>query len=234
MKKMFTLVLIAAAFAATSSFAQVGATIALTGTVLDEITRQPVTVTLTFYDESGKKANDTRSNDKEGGSYYAILKPGMKYRMEISHPNYFREDRIVETPKTNKYAEVSRDWVARPLREGVKLPLAVSPFEYKKPKFRFGAEDILDGLKSALVKNPGVRFEIQCFPDIDGNKDANMKLTQDRISTLKEFFVKAGVSADRITMKPSGDMDPMNPPPTKKGAKGKRYVGSTYIVVTKV
>lgn len=213
--------------------AQIGTTVALTGTVLDELTRQPVSVTMTFYDTDGKKINSTRSNEKEGGAYYVILKPGQKYVVNFDNPNYMREERSFETPNTSKYAEISRDWVVRPMRAGIKLPLTVSPFEYKKAKFRAGAEDYLNTLRNALIKNPSVNVEIQCYPDLDDSKDGNIKLTQERANALKDFFAKGGVSADRVVIKASGDTDPVNPPPLKKGAKGKRYVGSTYIVITK-
>ena len=61
-----------------------------------------------------------------------------------------------------------------------------------------------------------------------------MKLTKERSSLLKDFFVKGGVSDDRIVTLSSADVDPLNPIPIRKGAKGKRYVGTTYIIITKI
>lgn len=214
--------------------AQIGTKIAVTGTVLDEVSRAPVTLAIVAYDESGKKINSTRSNEKEGGYYYLLLDPGMKYRVEFDHPNYFREERWVETPKSGKYAEISRDWLVRPMREGARIPLAVSPFEYKKSKLRLGAEEYLAAVRTALVKNPSVKVEIQSYPDLAENKDANLKLTTDRVAAMKDYLIQGGVTADRITVKSSADIDPLNPLPIRKSAKGKRYVGNTYIVVTKI
>jgi len=221
-------------FSLTQGYAQIGTKIAVTGTILDEVSRVPVTITIIAFDEAGKKINSTRSNEKEGGSYYLLVDPGTKYRLEFDHPNYFREERWVETPKSGKYAEVSRDWLVRPMREGAKIPLTVSPFEYKKSKFRVGGEEYLSAIRAALVKNPSVKIEIQAYPDLADNKDANLKLTTDRVAAMKDYLVKGGVSADRITVKSSTEIDPLNPLPIRKSAKGRRYVGNTYIIVTKI
>ncbi len=214
--------------------AQISATIALTGTVLDETNRKPVTVTMNILDDNGKKVNSTRSNEKEGGAYYVILQPGTRYRVQIENPNYFREEFNFETPKSTKYAEVTRDWVVRPMTVGAKIHLPVSPFEYKKTRMRAGAEQMLLQLRSAMVMNPGVKFEISCFPDLSESKDANTKLTTDRATTLRDYFIKGGVSPDRIQIRPSSEIDPLNPIPLRKGAKGRRYVGLTYITLLKV
>jgi len=50
---------------------------------------------------------------------------------------------------------------------------------------------------------------------------------------LKDYFVKNGITEKRISLKPSDTVDNINPPPIRKAAKGKRYIGSTYFVVTK-
>lgn len=213
--------------------AQIGTVITVAGNVLDEVTRNPTTVNVVFSDESGTRAGSSRSNSKDGSYLVTGLKPGKKYKVRIEQPEFFQAEYEIQLPNTSKYTEISRDFLVKPLVKGTRIPARIAPFEAKKSKLRVGANDILDDFKRTLTINPNVNIEIQCFPDNDADKTENMKLTQERCNALRSYFEKAGVSIKRISVKPSDSVDGINPPPVRKAAKGKRYVGSTYFVVTK-
>ena len=214
----------------------ISAVITVRGIVLDEVNRNPASVNLTFFDDQNKKVNSSRSNAKDGEYLVTGLKPGKKYTVQIEHPDFFKAEYSIKIPATDKYTEVSRDFLVKPLAKDIRMFLRISPFEVKKSKIRVGATDMLDEFRRILVMNPSVNIEIQSFPDTDLDKSVNETLTAARCKTLQDFMVKGGVAAARIKVKPSGTTDPVNapPPPSKKMAKGKRYIGSTYIIVTKV
>ncbi|MDP2363870.1 MAG: hypothetical protein Q8M94_08885, partial [Ignavibacteria bacterium] len=66
--------------------------VAVTGSVFNAITHEPVTVFLLVVDETGKKVSATRSNSAENGYYYIpSLKPGRKYFVIINQPEYCKE-----------------------------------------------------------------------------------------------------------------------------------------------
>lgn len=223
-------------FAGTASAQVIGTVVTVRGVVIDEINRNPASVNLTFFDDQMKKVNSSRSNAKDGEYLVTGLKPGKKYTVQIEHPDFFKAEYIIKLPATDKYTEVSRDFLVKPLAMNTRMFMRLSPFEIKKSKIRVGATDLLDDFKRSLIMNPNVNIEIQCYPDAEGDNVANEKLTSERCKTLQDYFIKGGVSAARIKIKASGSADPVNapPPPSKKLAKGKRYVGSTYFVVTKV
>ncbi|MFN8359185.1 MAG: hypothetical protein U0264_04660 [Candidatus Kapaibacterium sp.] len=218
----------------TQIFAQIGTVITVAGNVLDEVTRNPVTVNVVFSDESGNRAGSSRSNSKDGSYLVTGLKPGKKYKVRLEQAEYFQAEYEISLPNTGKYAEISRDFLVKPLVKGTKIAARNAPFELKKSKLRVGANEILDDFKRSLLINPNVSIEIQCFPDNDDDKAVNTKLTQERCNALRDYFTKAGISEKRITLKPSDSVDSVNPPPLRKAAKGKRYIGSTYFVVTKI
>lgn len=209
--------------------------VALTGNIYNEVTLEPVTVFIKVFDENGNRVASTRSNSAENGYYYITgLKPGKKYTLNITQQDFFKEIHQIEIPLTDRYVEISRDFVVKPLVVGAKLMLIVPPFELNKSKLRYGAEMILDDYKNSYINNPEVNFEIQCYPDNDENKSENQKLTEERCQAIKNYFVSNGIDSSRITIKSFNTTDPKNPPPTKKRAKGKRYIGSTYFVITKI
>ncbi|MCL5990970.1 MAG: OmpA family protein [Bacteroidetes bacterium] len=216
------------------SFAQlINTVVALTGNVFDGISKAPVTASIKITDENGKRVNQTRSNAIENGAYYVTsLKPGKTYIVNISKEDYFDEKFKITLANTDKYEEISRDFLIKPKIKRAKIPLAVPPFELNKSKLRYGAEDLLEGMQSTLVNNPDVKFEIVCFPDNDKDPKVNQKLTDERCQSLKDFFTANGVESMRFKTQGSATTDPLKPPPTTKMAKGKRYIGTSYIVVT--
>jgi outer membrane protein OmpA-like peptidoglycan-associated protein len=215
-------------------FAQQETVISVTGTVIDETTRQVASVNVAFFDKNNKKVGSSRSNSANG--YYLVtgLKPGEKYKIQLESPDFFKDEFEIQLPKTTKYAEISRDFTVKPLVKGAKIWLRVSPFELRKSKIRVGGADALADINRMLLLNPGVSVEIQSYPDADGDANDNQRLTQDRANTLKQFLIKAGVADSRIAVKASGVVDPVNPPSLRKAAKGKRYTGPVYLLVTKV
>jgi outer membrane protein OmpA-like peptidoglycan-associated protein len=207
--------------------------VALTGNVFDAVTKEPVTVFIIVHDENGDIVGATRSNKFENGNYYVTgLKPGNKYTIILKQQKYFMEKYNIQIANTNRYEEISRDFLVKPLYEGVKIPFPVPPFELNKSKLRYGAEEILTGMSNTLVNNEDVDVEIHCYPDDRGNKKENIDLTSERCKSLMNYFTRQGIEASRLSIKPHENTDPDNPPPTKKRAKGKRYIGSSYIVVT--
>ncbi|MCX7736391.1 MAG: OmpA family protein [Candidatus Kapabacteria bacterium] len=233
-KSLIYLTIVLFLFSINSSSAQfVGTVVALTGSVLNSVTREPVTAYLIVLDENGKRINATRSNSAENGYYYITsLKPGQKYYITISQPNYFKEKFEIEIANTDKYTEISKDFLITPIQKGIDLPLTISPFELNKSKLRFGSEYLLTDIISTLQNNPEIKVDIICFPDNNNDKNENQKLTEERAKSLRTFLIEKGISESRINIKSNSSTDPKNPPPVEKRAKGKRYIGSTYIRVS--
>jgi outer membrane protein OmpA-like peptidoglycan-associated protein len=207
--------------------------VALTGNVMDQVTKEPVKVRMECYDSKNKRIYKGSSNKAEGGYYYFTgLKPGETYTIKFTDLKYFKEEFTIEIPSTDKYQEFSRDFLVKPKQVGLKFPIKVPPFELNKSKLRAGFEFFLKDVLKTIELNRRIHFEIVCYPDNDLDAAANKKLTEERAKSLMEFFRKNQVAGNRVTIKGNTNTDPDNPPPTKKRAKGKRYIGSTYFVIT--
>jgi outer membrane protein OmpA-like peptidoglycan-associated protein len=205
--------------------------VSLTGNVFNQVTKQPETTALLVM-KDGKRITATRSRASENGYYYITgLKAGETYDIKLKKNGFMDQQFSIQVPNTDKYAEISKDFLIMPKEVGVKLPLSVPPFEYNKSKLRVGSEILLDDLQETLKLNPDVKVEIISFPDNNKDKAANEKLTKERAQSLKDFFATSGVSVERISIAPNQSTDPDNPPPTEKAAKGKRYIGKSYIKI---
>jgi outer membrane protein OmpA-like peptidoglycan-associated protein len=206
--------------------------VSLTGSVYNEITKQPISTRIEAFDINGKRIYRGMSNGAQNGYYYITgLKPGDRYIVRFGDNDYFRQDFEIGIPQSDKYAEISRDFLIKPKEKGMHIPLKVPTFELGKSKLRAGSDMFLKDIVETMQKNATVRFRIKSFPDNNNDRAENKILTEGRVNSLKEYLIKNGIDKDRIMTESSDILDEKNPPPTQKRSKGKRYIGSIYFVV---
>ncbi len=230
------LALVAMVGSATVSRAQsaIGTVVTLTGYFLNAQTLTPVEANYVVLDDQGKKIGSAFKSSVADGYLQTGLKPGATYIIRVEDPRYFRQEYKVEIPSTGKYMEISKDFVVRAMVAGRTVAINPAPFELRKSALRPGAEDDLDEVTKILVMNPSANIEIVCYPDAEASAADIQKLSAARAESLKRFFVAKGVSASRISLRAVSTLDPIDPPPIRKAAKGKRYIGPSYLVITKV
>lgn len=237
LKSLVSLACVALMFVPTqgvSAQSAIGTVVTLTGYFLNGATLTPVDVKYSVFDGKGKKVGQTFRSSVADGYLQTGLKSGQKYTIRVDDPRYFSQEYVIEIPATNKYLELSKDFVVRKIEAGRRLRVSPVPFDVKKTVLKTGADEDLAELTRLLTLNQGANIEIICYPDADGAVEAAQKLSQARAEALKEHFVAKGVSAARISIKAVGTIDPLDPPPIRLSAKGKRYVGPVYLVFTKV
>lgn len=226
------LILVLSAFSITYSQGLINATVSLSGNVFNQVTKLPETAVIKVFDTDGNRVNATRSNGAQNGAYFVSgLRPGQNYIVEITKKEFMIEKFNITVPNTGKYLEISQDFLIKPIKVGVQIPIAVTPFELRKSKLRFGSDIYLEDWVDVFNQNPGIVVKIVSYPDAKGNSDANKLLTSERAEAIKNYFVGKGITTNRISVSGSADVDSKNPPPTEKAAKGKRYIGPCYIEI---
>lgn len=230
---IYILIFIALSF---DSYSQTKLIVSLTGKILNEVTKEPLSITVEVLDESGKRVNRVKSNAKDGYYYVTGLEPGKSYFLKNvpdfeSKVKLFNHKIPFNLPQTKKYEEFSKDFLFKPIAQGLALPLRVSPFSVNKSKLRPGTESYLKSYIDILKDNPKVKFEISCFPDNNNNPTANNQLTRQRADALIGYITKRGIDAGRLIVKENSATDPNSPPKAGKAAKGKKYKGSIYFIV---
>lgn len=238
MKKVI-LFLIFAVFMSTimveAQISSIKTVVSLTGSILNKESNKPVSVTFEAYNSQGKRVYRGKSNATENGYFFITgLQPGETYTIKFIDMDYLRSEEQFTLPMTDKYAEFSKDFQVVQKQKDQRLFFKVSPFELGKNKIRFGIDELLDSYVEIIKTNKNVVFEIACYPDANDEKDKNEALTLARAQSLKDFFVQHGAKPENIILKSNQLPDPKNPPPSKKRAKGKRYIGSTYLIIKKI
>jgi outer membrane protein OmpA-like peptidoglycan-associated protein len=83
---------------------------------------------------------------------------------------------------------------------------------------------LLDQVADAIKSNDIKKIEIGGHTDNQGDKDANLKLSQDRAASVRTYLVKSGIEEDRLTSQGYGDTKPIAPNMTAKGRELNRRV----------
>jgi outer membrane protein OmpA-like peptidoglycan-associated protein len=221
-------------FVYTSNGQLIKTVVAVTGNVINQSSRNAESVQINVYDNTGKKINSVKSNAFEGGYYYVTpLFPGNTYYFQVSDNNFLKEKFEIPIPSTDKYLEITRDFLVKSNSPDTKFKISVTPFENNKSRLRFGASVLLDEITSTLKNNPDVNFSILSYPDNNIDPKHNLELTMKRSESLIDYFSVNGIDPSKLTAKGSEKTDPNSIPPSEKTAKGKRYIGSVYILINK-
>ncbi|MCX6269974.1 MAG: OmpA family protein [Bacteroidetes bacterium] len=82
----------------------------------------------------------------------------------------------------------------------------------------------LDELVAIVKKYPGLNLTIEGHTDNVGNKDSNLKLSQDRVNSVKKYLVSKGVAEKKITATGYGETRPVATNDTPEGRAQNRRV----------
>lgn len=82
----------------------------------------------------------------------------------------------------------------------------------------------LNNLVARLNEYPNMVIQLEGHTDFQGNADANMKLSQDRVNAVKNYLVAKGIDAVRIKTKAFGGTQPVSKEATPEARRLNRRV----------
>jgi outer membrane protein OmpA-like peptidoglycan-associated protein len=107
---------------------------------------------------------------------------------------------------------------------GLVVNMADVLFETGKYNLSTDAQLKLAKLSGIIQAHPGLNLAIEGHTDTTGSADFNLKLSQQRADTVREFLISQGLSADTITSKGLGQDHPIADNATAAGRKLNRRV----------
>jgi outer membrane protein OmpA-like peptidoglycan-associated protein len=97
----------------------------------------------------------------------------------------------------------------RKLKMGTRSVLSNIYFKFNKATFKDESFQELNKLESMMSENTGLQIEISGHTDNIGTKEYNKMLSQRRANAVKDYLVKKGVDARRITAVGYGEEKPL-------------------------
>ena len=98
------------------------------------------------------------------------------------------------------------------------------PFQLNKADLGIMVTTVLDIVAGIMEKYPNTNFIIEGHTDTSGPKAFNQKLSEQRASSVKEYLVKKGISAERLSAVGYGEDRPSTSNQTRKGRVSNRRV----------
>ena len=97
-------------------------------------------------------------------------------------------------------------------------------FQLNKADLGVLVTTVLDIVAGIMEKYPNTNFIIEGHTDTSGPKVFNQNLSEKRASSVKEYLVKKGISADRLSTVGYGEDRPSTSNKTRKGRVSNRRV----------
>jgi outer membrane protein OmpA-like peptidoglycan-associated protein len=112
---------------------------------------------------------------------------------------------------------------------GASFTLVGVTFETSRAVLRPTSIPTLDEVAAKLLANPTVRVEISGHTDNTGNAASNQRLSQARAETVRAYFIRKGIAAERLEAKGYGSTKPVATNGTIQGRAENRRVELTKI-----
>ncbi len=168
----------------------------ITGVIRDSITGIFLTgVTVRLIDETGKVIEEKNTKDKS--DYYFDVDCNKTYTVVGTKLDY-KDDKktIVTTYENNK--PVNSDLNLMPLIIDNQIVINPIFFDFDKWNIRTDAEYELENIVDVLRKHPEMIIKIESHTDSRGGTRYNMKLSDRRAKSTRDYIISRGIAAGRV------------------------------------
>ncbi len=97
-------------------------------------------------------------------------------------------------------------------------------FDSGKYTLKPGARERLAKISGIILGHPGLRIEVEGHTDSIGSDEYNMRLSENRASTVRDYLVAEGIPQDNVTSKGFGKIMPVADNSTAAGRQQNRRV----------
>jgi outer membrane protein OmpA-like peptidoglycan-associated protein len=176
----------------------------ISGKAIDHKSKLPITdVTIVAYNSYNEILAETKTNYE--GKYAVTVPCNKTVRLVATKTNYSNDEKTVETTKENE-AEITDvnfelsnydDLVVK--KKGVEK-VDVNPiyFDYNKFDITPLAVEELAKVVFIMRKFPNIRIKIESHTDSRGKDAYNLKLSDNRAKSTRDYIVAQGIDASRI------------------------------------
>jgi outer membrane protein OmpA-like peptidoglycan-associated protein len=97
-------------------------------------------------------------------------------------------------------------------------------FDTGKSSIKSQSAEVLQNIIDILKEYPNAKFNIEGHTDSTGSETNNQKLSESRASSVKDYLVKNGIEAGRLSSKGYGESKPIDSNKTRAGRANNRRV----------
>ena len=106
-------------------------------------------------------------------------------------------------------------------------------FELDKSTLTEGSYEPLNDIVKVLKANPEIKLDINGHADSTGSAEYNLALSRERANTVKQYFIKQGISANRLMSEGYGERAPRTDNTTSGERALNRRVDIDFVISNK-
>jgi outer membrane protein OmpA-like peptidoglycan-associated protein/tetratricopeptide (TPR) repeat protein len=198
------------------NFAQSVKTSWVTGTVIDEKTKQGLPSEL-IMTEMGTRRRKISVQTNEDGEFVLPLPIQGDYLINVIRKGYLFYSKSWKNDANSTMDSVRWNISLTPIEKGSGLILRNISFE--KNAYIIGLDSYaeLEQLAQLLKDNTTIKIEITGHTDNEGTKADNLILSQKRAKAVVTYLIEKGIAAERLSFKGYGDTKPIATNDTEQG-----------------
>jgi outer membrane protein OmpA-like peptidoglycan-associated protein len=179
------------------------------GRVFDAVTKNSIPGHFQLTDLKTGKVMIISDANKVDGTFMVALPINREYAISVTYPGYFpytlNFNLLIPDGKDSYHLDVPLN----PETSQQENVLANVFFDLGKSTLRPESKVELNDFVAYLKKNPKIKIELGGHTDSRGNKDENLKLSNDRAKTVYDYLIANGVLANRLSYKGFGSTQPI-------------------------
>jgi outer membrane protein OmpA-like peptidoglycan-associated protein len=208
-------------------------TVAITGTVLDNATRRPVSAMVAYERLSDGKPLGRGVTDPTNGTFTLVVAAGEVdgdvFSIRAEAEGYFPISDTVQTSGLTQGGEIRRNLYLEPAKSGRTIRLNNVFFDVGKSEVLPESFPDLDRFVSMMESMPGLVVMIAGHTDDIGDDATNLNLSLQRARAVREYAVQRGIDPSRITAEGFGESKPIAPNTSAENRQLNRRVEFTIL-----
>lgn len=183
----------------------------ITGKVINSKTNEPISANIYYENLSSNKEMGQTSSSPDNGYYSIVLPFGNQVGFRASSNGYISSNENLDLTEFQNFQTIERDIFLTPIEIGQVVKLNNIFFETGKSSLLIESYPELDRLVQLMKENPKMKIELLGHTDNVGSDQSNLNLSNERVTSVKNYLIKNGIDETRIIGKGYGSASPIAP-----------------------
>ncbi len=186
------------------------AVVQLTGSVYNMVTNKPVQAKISIQQTATKADTVCVTFDPETGDYKLMLPAQKTYTLTASQKGFLTFSEPLDLSKENSFKEIKKNIYLVPIEPGQRMTLNSVFFEQSKFDILPNSYPELDRIVAVMKENATMEIMLEGHTDNQGDWNANLTLSKQRVEEVKKYLASKGVDMKRIQTQGYGSIKPIS------------------------
>ena len=184
------------------------AVVQVTGGVYNMVDKKPISARINVQNLSDKDTVCV-SYDPETGDYKMMLPSKQSYTISATKKGFMAVSEPMDFTKENNFKEFKKNIYLLPIIAGQKMTLNSVFFEQSKAEMLSESFSELDRIVKVMKENPTMEIMLEGHTDNQGDWNANLQLSKERVEEVKKYLTAGGIDLKRVQTQGYGSTRPI-------------------------